>query len=137
MAMLCLALVSVENGCISIHSQRPVEINVTDGESGKPLTNLPVTADYTGMMVLNIPRGVKGTTDENGRVVMRLTDFERGPIHLVAGNTGSSIDPRTVREGGTVENAPWKENDHDHKNIIMKLVPQKRTMAFMMFGIVD
>jgi hypothetical protein len=116
--MLAAAAVCSLTGCLAVYSKRPVEITVTSAETGRPVADLPVTVNYTAMMVLNIPREVKGVTDKDGRVVLPVADFNRGGIHVDAGDYGHFLEPEQVRNGGTKETTKG----------FLRLVPQTVTI---------
>jgi hypothetical protein len=122
--MLAASFVCSLTGCLAVYSQRPVEITVTSAETGRPVPDLPVSVNYAAMMVLNIPRDVKGVTDKDGRVVLPVADFSGGPIHVNAGDYGHFLEPEQVRNGGTKETAAGS----------LRLVPQRPSFAQRVFG---
>src|SRR5688572_17038235 len=79
-----LSLLSVPfcSGCVlvSMHSTRPVEVRVTQKDTGIPLTNLPVKIrySYTGygaIWVLRMPEPTSAQTDVDGVAVLPMADF--------------------------------------------------------------
>jgi hypothetical protein len=136
-AVLAAALSTVQSGCLAIYSTRPVEVTVTNADTGKPVANIPVTVEYVGMLILNVPKKAEGVTDEHGRLLLPIADFDNGPIHLQAGGWGRSINPETVRYGSIVDTGDWSGGSVSTPKIIMQLVPQRRSLAQRMFGWFD
>lgn len=136
-------------GCLAIYSKRPVEVVVTDADTGQPVADLPVIVDYFKLTLeypavgpLNVPEGVRGVTDANGRVVLPIADFGHGSIRLQAGSYGSSIEPETVRKGGTVTTNDWsllgilapEPRATKTQKVVLQLIPQRRSFAHRLFG---
>src|SRR4051794_8851553 len=103
MAIVTVALGCSLTGCLAIYSKRPVEVVVTDANTGQPVAGLPVSVDYLSMClnyfgphVLNIPEKQSAVTDTNGRVILPIADFDDGSIRLQAGSYGSCIKAETV-----------------------------------------
>ena len=131
--MFTAAAVCFLTGCIAIYSKRPVEITVTSAETGRPVADLPVSVSYPAMMVLNVPREVKGVTDKDGRVVLPVADFDNGSIHVHAGDYGHFIEPEQVRNGGATGTAAWESAPATPK-VFLRLVPQRPSFAQRVFG---
>ncbi len=90
------------SGCLAFYSTRPVEVLVTRENSLEPVADLPVSVTYMGMLILNTPKQVAGKTDEQGKAVLPLADFDDGLILLQAGNNRFYLAPDIIRKGGTL-----------------------------------
>ncbi len=74
-------------------------------------------------MVPNPPEQAEGTTDENGRVVLEMADFDHGEIHVTAGGNRFPLDALRVRGGGTLRR--WvPDSDKTHPEVAVRLVPR-------------
>ena len=70
--MGCCCLLT--GGCLAAYTTRPVEVLVTDCDTGVPKAGIPVVFDYAYAGVLNPPGRAEGTTNNQGTVVL--------PVHL-------------------------------------------------------
>jgi hypothetical protein len=137
LAIVILAAISCSmTGCLAIYSKRPVEVIATDAATGQPVAQLPVSVSYAGMLILNNPKKEEGVTDENGRLLLRMADFESGAIDLRAGDYGRTINPEIVRKGGIVETA-IRETQTATPKVILRLTPQHRSFAVRWKSFVD
>ncbi len=59
-------------GCIISYGYRTVEIQVTDHDTGQPVSGTPVVVWHLLAEVLNPPKPVFGTTDDQGRVTVKV-----------------------------------------------------------------
>jgi len=108
-------------GCMAKYSMRPVDVVVTNPKTNEPIANVPVSVGYSFFKVPNPPQQAEGTTDENGRVVLQMADFDRG-IHLTAGGNWFYFDALRVRGGGSLKR--WEPNsDKTQPEVAVRLVP--------------
>jgi hypothetical protein len=112
---------------VAVYSKRPVEIAVTREDNGQPVANLHVEIDYAAILCLNIPATVDGVTDEQGRVLLPVADFEYGPVHLRVGDFGATLDVDTIRNGGIVNTTRWVSDVEEKPRLTVRLVPRSRS----------
>ena len=104
--LLNLALLPLLSGCVavSLHSTRPVEVRVTERDTGKPVSGAPVKIwyGYTGygvFYVLRVPKPASATTDERGIAVLPMADFFQNTAFDVAGER-FGLSNELIRRGG-------------------------------------
>jgi hypothetical protein len=85
---------------MAFYTSRPVEITATYCDTGKPASNVAVDVECWGMLVLNVPKKVGGVTDNQGKLTLRMADFEKGSMLLTAGINEYPLPPELVRNGG-------------------------------------
>jgi hypothetical protein len=122
--LLVLPVTCTGSGCLAFYSKRPVEIVVTEPETGLPVSNIPVSVDYLYMGVLNAPKEANGKTDKNGRVILSLADFDKGIIFLKAGNREFYVWKETVRQGGVLTQGQPAPQTDGKPNVAVKLFPR-------------
>ena len=110
-------------GCTAKYTMRPVEVVVTDPKTNEPVANVPVFVGYSLPMMMSNPppEQAKGTTDEKGRVVLQIADFDG--IYLRAGGSRFSLNALNVRGGGSLRR--WEpDSDKTQPEVAVRLVPR-------------
>ena len=70
-------------GCISIsfHSYKPIDISVLDAKTDAPIANAKVLVQYPhGPITINYPENISGTTDESGRVTLKIASYKLNEV---------------------------------------------------------
>jgi hypothetical protein len=88
-------------GCITFYSFKPVEVNVVDAETGRPIPKATIDIAFGHDVNLFNPREIHAETDENGHAVLRVGARTGG----VEGNAhwGVSASGYTVESGETID----------------------------------
>src|SRR5262245_40942975 len=74
-ALLGLAPISL---CGCMHSQRSVQVTVTETSLDLPLANALIEVWYPAGKFERAPESTTGVTNEHGTVLLKLTDHKRG-----------------------------------------------------------
>ncbi len=89
-----------------MHSMYEVEIEVKEYQSNQPIPGLDVSVaydydSYGWFYFANTPKGVSGSTDEEGKVNFRLADYRYRILMRVADST-VDLNKEVIREGGVL-----------------------------------
>src|SRR5882672_3795779 len=75
----CLVLLLALTGCGVFRAHRPMTVQVVDGETRQPLSNVKIGVSYPNMLDFTAPRPTSRTTDERGVATLRI-----GVYHCVS-----------------------------------------------------
>lgn len=71
-ALICLAALACQSGCIAWYTKAPVDLLVLDAETNEPIAGAKVGVHYAYMLMLNVPKDPHALSDHDGRAVLSV-----------------------------------------------------------------
>ncbi|WP_020474942.1 peptidase associated/transthyretin-like domain-containing protein [Zavarzinella formosa] len=87
-------------GCATTNPNSPVEVRVTNTDTGKPVAGVPVALRYSSDKQ-TCPEDDSGITDRDGRVTLLAAHFLAGTTKLHVGDRSTVVEQEELLDGRT------------------------------------
>ena len=135
--LLPLVLCFLLPGCVvvSLHRTRPMVVQLSHKNSGKPVANAEIRIRYWYIgygvfYILRVPDDASARTDQMGIAILPMADFMSN-ITVTVNGEGTTVNADLIRNGGTATTGHVNDKIADGKphwvstDIVMKLTPKK------------
>lgn len=101
--IISLAILSVLlQGCMT-YQYRQVQVEITNGQTGKPHANVPIRVSMPHSESMRWPAGSFANTDADGRAVIRMFTSSAGKLDLHVGDEAFVVRNMAIITGGEAE----------------------------------